>query len=153
MIPGQNLLNMAFRIIAQQSVIYYHYLGRTQNSVGQDIAQYSAGRVISGSFQPVPRVLYQNLGLDFQKDYWTFYVSYNVNDVGRSVAGDQIAFNGQRYQCESNNDWYYVDGWKGSLFVHIGIDSADSNVFGFNNKPITNTNQNFDSGNFLGGNE
>ena len=151
MIPGQNVLNMAFRIIAQEGVVYYHYLGRTQNSVGQDVSQYSPGRKLTGSFQPVPRVLYQTLGLDFNKSYYTFYVSYNVVDLGRSVAGDQIAFNGQRYQCEADNDWYQIDGWKGALFVHIGIDTGDSNVFGFDQKPLQNTNLNFENGNFLGG--
>lgn len=153
MIPGQNLLNMAFRIIAQQSLVYYHYLGRTQNSVGQDVSQYSDGKSIVGSFQPVPRVLYQTLGLDLQKEYWTFYTSNNVTDIGRNTAGDQIAFNGQRYQCESDNDWYFIDGWKGSLFVHIGIDSADNTVFGFNERPSINTNLNFGNSNYLGGDE
>lgn len=151
MIPGQNLLNMAFRVIAQQGIVYYHYLGRTQNSVGQDVSEYSQGKLMLGSFQPVPRVLYQALGLDFQKDYWMFYTSNNVSDLDRGKSGDQIAFNGQRYQCESNNDWYQIDGWKGSLFIHIGIDTGDMQVFGLDNKPTTNTNNNFGNGNFLGG--
>lgn len=153
MIPGQNLLNMAFRVIARQGVVYYHYLGRTQNSVGQDISEYSPGKLLLGSFQPVPRALYETLGLDFQKSYWTFYVSSNVSDVARGVSGDQIGFNGQRYQCESNNDWYQVDGWKGSIFVHIGIDTGDAQVFGFDEKPLTNTNLNYGNGNFIGGEE
>lgn len=153
MIPGQNLLNMAFRVIAQQSLVYYHYLGRTQNSVGQDVSQYREGRKIIGSFQPIPRILYQQLGLDLQKDYWMFYTSNNLQDIGRNISGDQIAFNGNRYQCESDNDWYPIDGWKGSLFVHVGIDTASTNIFGFNEKPALNTNKNFDSSNYLGGDE
>lgn len=150
MVPGQNLLNMALRMIASQGLVYYHYLGRTQNSVGQDISQYSDGVKIVGSFQPVQRSLYEALGLDFQKDYWNFYASANLLDIGRSVSGDQIAFNGQRYQCESDADWYQIDGWKGSIFVHIGLDNADINVFGYGIKPSENTNINFGNGNFLG---
>lgn len=153
MIPGQNLLRMAFRVIAQSYLVYYHYLGRTQNSVGQDVSQYSDGKGIFGSFQPVPRILYDKLGLDFQKDYWMFYTSNNLQDVGRMVSGDQISFNGNRYQCESDNDWYPIDGWKGALFIHIGIDNADNTVFGFNQKPLINTNKNFSNSNYLGGDE
>lgn len=153
MIPGQNLLNMAFRIIAEQSLMYYHYLGRTQNSVGQDISQYSDGIKIVGSFQPIQRQLYMSLGLDLQKDYWNFYTSNNLQDVKRMIAGDQIAFNGNRYQCESDTDWFQIDGWKGTLFVHIGIDNASTTTFGFNNKALENTNKNFETGNYLGGNE
>lgn len=153
MIPGQNLLNMASRLIAFQGLIYYHYLGRTQNSVGQDVAQYSLGVKVIGSFQPVPRTLYEALGLDFNRSYYIFYSSNNIVDLGRNVAGDQIAFNGQRYQCEANNDWYQIDGWKGCIFVHIGQDINDMNVVGFNTKLLENTNENFGNGNFLGGNE
>jgi hypothetical protein len=152
MVPGQNLLNMALRMIASQGLVYYHYLGRTQNPVGQDVSQYSDGVKITGSFQPVQRVLYQALGLDLQKDYWNFYASNNLQDVNRSVSGDQIAFNGQRYQCESDSDWYPIDGWKGTIFIHIGLDNADNNILGFNTKPPENTNLNFGNGNFLGGN-
>ena len=34
MIPGANVLNMAFRVIAKQTVIYFAATGRTLNSVG-----------------------------------------------------------------------------------------------------------------------
>jgi hypothetical protein len=150
MIPGSNILNMAFRIIAQTPVIYYHYLGRTQNDVGQDVSQYSDGKKMTGSFQPVPRQLYEKYGLDFNKNYWTFYTENNLIDVQRNVAGDQIGHSGQRYQCEANNDWYKIDGWKGALFIHIGIDTGEPNVFGYNEKPSSNNNLNFGHSNYLG---
>ena len=148
-IPGQNLLNMALRIIARQGITYYHDLGRTQNAVGQDITQYDEGRWMVGSWQPVPRQLYQVYGLDLQKDYFTFYTSNNILDITRDVSGDQLAFNGQRYQCESNNEWYAMDGWVGVLCVHIGADNADRKIWGFGSNP-PNTYTNFGHGNFLG---
>jgi hypothetical protein len=151
MIPGQNLLNMAFRIIAQTPVIYYHFLGRTQNSVGQDVSQYAVGKTMNGSFQPVPRALYQQYGLDFLRDYWMFYTSNNILDVQRGVAGDQIGFNGQRYQLEADNDWYDMDGWKGGIFIHVGVDTGDQTLFGYNVKPSENSYLNFDNSNFVGG--
>jgi hypothetical protein len=150
MIPGQNLLRMAFQIIAQTPVIYYHFLGRTQNSVGQDVSQYANGVVMNGSFQPVPRSLYMQYGLDLQKEYWMFYTSNNIYDVARGIAGDQIGFNGQRFQLESNNDWYDVDGWKGGIFIHVGQDIGDPTVFGYNVIPSENSNLNFEHGNYLG---
>ena len=153
MIPGQNLLNMAFRIIAKETVLYYKDLGRTLNSVGQDITEYAAGVPLSGSFQPVPRKLYELYGLDLQKDYYTFYVSAALLDVDRDISGDQIAFNGQRFQCESDNDWFAIDGWKGVLCVHIGIDIADPVIWGFNEVPSINSYRNFSNGNFVGGEE
>lgn len=123
MIPGQNLLNMALSVIARQTITYYRATGRTLNDVGQDITAYASPVSIVGSLQPVPRQLYEQLGLDLQKSYYTFYTSNNIEDVGRDVSGDQFVFNGQRYQVESDNDWYAQDGWKGVLCVLIGASS------------------------------
>jgi hypothetical protein len=148
-IPGQNLLNMALSIIARQSLNYYRFSGRTLNSIGQDVTIYDTPVILVGSWQPVPRQLYQAYGLDLQKDYFTFYSSNNILDVTRDVSGDQIAFNGQRYQCESNNDWFQLDGWKGVLCVHIGPDVSDAKVWGFGSTP-PNIYVNFGNGNFLG---
>lgn len=145
MIPGQDLLNMALTVIAKQPMLYYHALGRIQNSIGQDITQYGQSVTIYGSWQPVPRSLYEQFGLDFQKDYFRLYTSNNVIDVGRDVSGDQVVFNGERYQCESNTKWFELDGWNGILCVHVGENTASTTTWGFGSH-----NQNFGHGNFLG---
>lgn len=124
MIPGQNLLNMCLTLIAKQSVTYYRFLSRTANSVGQDITTYASPVTIYGSFQAVPRNLYMQLGLDLQKDYSTFYTSNDVLDITRDVSGDQLVYDGRRYQVESNNDWFTQDGWKGILVVDLGASNV-----------------------------
>ncbi len=120
MIPGSNLLNMAFTLIAKQTVSYYQYTSRAPNAVGQDITTYAAPVSLAGSFQAVPRKLYELYGLDLQKSYYTFYASSNLLDIARNVSGDQIVYNSRRYQIESANDWFAMDGWKGVLCVDIG---------------------------------
>ena len=119
-VPGVNLLNMALRVISQQTVQYYQFLSRSLNSVGQDIATYASPIDIVGSWQPVPRQLYIQYGLDLQKNYFTLYTSNNVLDITRDISGDQVSYLGNRYQVESNNDWYQLDGWKGILCVALG---------------------------------
>lgn len=119
MIPGSNLLNMALSVIASQAVDYYKFLSRSVNSIGMDVAVYDDPVEILGSFQVVPRNLYEKYGLDFNKFYATFYTSSDIIDVQRNVSGDQIQFNNARWQCESSNDWYAVDGWKGMLLARI----------------------------------
>jgi hypothetical protein len=118
-IPGQNLLKMALTLIAKQKVNYYKYTGRVLNSVGQYVTSYEPAVVIVGSFQPVPRNLYAQYGLDFQKNYCTFYALNDVIDLKRDITSDRIAFNSQLYQVESANDWFALDGWKGVLCVQI----------------------------------
>jgi hypothetical protein len=119
MIPGSNLLNVALTLIARQTITYYAATGRTLNAVGQYVTTYASSTTIVGSFQPVPRKLYQIYGLDFQKSYFIFYTSNDLIDVQRNVSTDQIGFNSQLYQCISNNDWFAIDGWSGILCVLI----------------------------------
>jgi len=128
MIPGSNLLNMAFQIIAKQTVTYYQYASRVTNDIGIEITTYEPGIILQGSFQPVPRQLYAQYGLDFQKSYFTFYVSANMLDVQRNVSGDQISFNGARFQCESNVEWFNIDGWVAVLCVQIEQPAPDDFV-------------------------
>src|SRR5690606_33069057 len=113
------LLNMALRVIKEQTIQYYQFDSRTLNDVGQYESVFLAPVNIVGSFQPVPRNLYRVYGLDFQKEYYTFYTSNDLLDLTRDVSGDQITFMGVRYQCQSNNDWFNLDGWKGVLCVRI----------------------------------
>jgi hypothetical protein len=148
MVPGSNILNLALTVIAKQSIVYFRFLSRSQNNVGQDVTIYDAPTTVQGSFQPVPRRLYQIYGLDLQKSYFTFYASKNILDVGRDVSGDQIVFQGFRYQCESSNDWFGEDGWVGVLCVLIKEQNEDQPVFGFNEVPLINNNRNFTDGNY-----
>jgi hypothetical protein len=119
MVPGSNLLIRALQLIASQTISYYRFISRSLNSVGQDITLYADPVTLYGSFQAVDRKLYDQYGLDLQKSYYTFYSSSNISDIGRDVSGDQLIFGGQRFQVESNNDWFKVDGWKGVLCVAI----------------------------------
>ena len=122
-VPGCNLLNMALRVIQRQSITYYQFSGRTLNSVGQDVTTYAAPVTIFGSWQPIPRNLNEEWGLDLQKDYFTFFSSNNILDVTRDVSGDQLVFMTKRYQVESDTDWYQLDGWKGIICCDIGADN------------------------------
>ena len=120
MIPGANLLNMAFSLIARQSVTYLKYVSRAVNAVGQDVSVYAPAVTLSGSLQPVPKRLYQTYGLDLQKEYVTFYASADILDVNRDVSGDQITYVGRKYAVVSANDWFSQDGWVGVLCVATG---------------------------------
>lgn len=118
-IPGSNLLQTALTIIAKQRFQYYAFCSRTLNDVGQDISNYDPPVPASGNVQPVPRTLYQAYGLDLQCYYVNFYMPQNVIDIARDVAGDQIRFNGQLFECMSKTDWDGIDGWVAVLAVRI----------------------------------
>ena len=119
MIPGSNILNIALTAIGMQQVLYYRFLTRTTNEIGLDESNYDSPIVVSGSLQPVPRNRYEQLGLDFNQNYFTFYAAKNIQDLARDVSGDRISFNGKVFDCLSANDWYGIDGWLAITLVEI----------------------------------
>src|SRR5690606_23365264 len=114
------------------------------------VTEYAAPAVLRGSFQPVQRSLYELYGLDLQKTYYTFYVSYDLLDIDRDVSGDQIAFGSGRFQCVSDVDWFEVDGWKSVLCLYVGHDFVQHAVFRFTALPPLKTYDNFKNGHFVG---
>jgi hypothetical protein len=122
-VPGSNLLTRAARLIRLQSVSYRQYLSRSTNAAGFDVSTYAAPVAIKGSVQPVPRSMYERLGLDFQKNYVTLYTVTGVLDIARGAGSDQIDWNGRRFQIESETDWHAIDGWTGALCVDVGAAS------------------------------
>lgn len=156
-VPGLNVLATSFRLISPQTVLYYPTIGRSLNSVGQDVTAYAAPFNIVGSFQPVPKTLYKILGLDFQKNYVNFFTNTPLVDIHRNVSGDQIVFNNLRYQCESSTPWFNMDKWVAILCVEIGFQQQVQPTFGFNaltgSPSLLNDNGNFYNANFAPGSE
>lgn len=120
LVPGANLAKLAFKVIARATVDYYKFTSRTLNSVGLYVSVYDTATPIRGSWQPVPRNLYEQLGLDLNKNYAMFYTTTDVRDVNRDVAGDKIHYQGRIWQVLSANDWIGQDGWTGVLSIDVG---------------------------------
>lgn len=121
MIPGNNVLDMALSILESQTLEYLKYVSRSANGYGQLSNQYAPPVLITGSFQPVKRQIYQELGLDFNKKYYYFYVESNLLDINRDVSSDKLIFDGDTYQCQSAENWYQMDGWIAILCVKVSL--------------------------------
>lgn len=118
-VPGSNLLNMAFGLIGQQAVAWRAFAGMTTNAAGVKVPTWGDPVTIGGSLQPIPKSLIQQLGLDWTKNYVNFYGSFPIGDVVRDKTGDLLSYAGKTYQVLSNNDWFAQDGWKGTMCVEI----------------------------------
>jgi E217 collar protein gp28 len=119
MIPGSNLLKMALRAIAPTTVTYYQWITREANAIGLLVNDFDEGTCISGSLQPVPRSLYQQLNLDFEKNYYMFYSVTPFQTIERDTSSDQIGFGDKRFQVVSSADWHAIDGWNGIMMVEV----------------------------------
>lgn len=119
-VPGSNLLKMAQTVIRAQTVQYRAFVSRLPNSVGLIETTFAAAVPVKGNFQPVPRTMYEHLGLDYTKNYAMLYSTELMQDVTRDRTGDQFDFGGVVWQIESANNWHAVDGWNGLLAIEVG---------------------------------
>ncbi len=118
-IPSQNLLNMALSQIHKQTMTYIAFTGRTTAANGTWTPAYASPVTVQGSFQPIPRRLYEQMGLQFQGDYAWIFIPQDVIDITRDVAGDQFTFNGKTWKAESKTAWAALDGWVQVLCVAV----------------------------------
>jgi hypothetical protein len=118
-VPGSNLLRLAMGPIARQKLQHRAYISRTINAAGDYVSTFADPVDITGSFQPVNRSLYQQLGLNLEKNYSTLYTQANVMPTERDREGDYVVFGGSTWQCNSEQDWRAVDGWRKLLCVEV----------------------------------
>lgn len=120
MTPGSDILADAFSCIDTNTVRYIAAGQRTKNRVGQFVSDLAAEPVeYEASVQAVDRKSYVELGLDMNRRYYTIFLSANVQDFAHGTTGDRIEFGTKKYDVESNNDWFDVDGWVSLLCVQV----------------------------------
>ena len=119
-VTGGNTLKLALSVLGKQAVSYYATSGRTLNINGVYEVTYATPVTIYGSLQPMERTLMEQMGLEFNKSYVTFYISRFIQDVTRASAGDQFTYAGRRYQVLNDTNWFNVDGWVGLTASDIG---------------------------------
>lgn len=122
MIPGMNLLSVAFGAISQQSGLWIRFIENGQNDQGQDIPVYADPVVITGSFQSTDARTIQAMGLDLTAKYRTLYTMSPVAVTERGTSPDLIVFYGRKYQVVGELDWLKQDGWKGVVLQDMGAE-------------------------------
>ena len=118
-IPGANLLSMAARVIRMETLQHRAFVSRALNGAGDYESTFAAPVAIQGSFQAVNSKLYQQLGLNLTKNYAMVYTSANIRATERDTEGDLILFAGKAWQCQSDQNWRAMDGFKKMLCVEV----------------------------------
>lgn len=119
-VPGSNLLNKAFKVIARQTVQYERYSGKVTRPDGIEAPQFEPAVALRGSWQALPSDQVIKHGLDPNKDYAVFYVSKNLQQPERDVSGDRATYGGYLWEARSGTGWFYQDGWDAMVFERIG---------------------------------
>jgi hypothetical protein len=100
-------------------ITYYKYNSRTVSDTGILTSTYAAGVIIKANVHPVPRSVYQEQGLDFNKKYIKVFTQNQIDDLDRNRSADKIAYKGESFQVFNESDWKTYNGWNSFLAVRI----------------------------------
>lgn len=98
---------------------FYKFLTSSLDDYGRDIPEYSEPVTLTGSIQAVPNKMYEQLGLDLDKNYKTVFCPALMRSLAESLQPDIIEYNGGRYQIVENKNYYETNGWTKALMVEL----------------------------------
>lgn len=114
-----NLLNRALRLIPPETFQHVRFNGDTLNDFGVSVPNYSEPITLKGSVQVPELVLYQQLGLELEKNYRIFYGAQLVQGNETQRQPDRFIYKSKTYEVVKNTPWFEYDGWCGVLAVEI----------------------------------
>lgn len=118
-----NLLPIAMAATAilgcNKSFDFYKFSGSELDEYGRDIPTYAEAVTLTGSIQAVPNKMYEQLGLDLNKNYKTVFCPALMQSIAESLQPDIIVYDGRRYQIVENKNYYETNGWTKALIVEL----------------------------------
>ena len=118
-----NVLNPAMAATAilgcNKQFLFYKWLGSTVDDMGRDVPNYDEAVTLTGSVQAVPNKMYEQLGLDFNKNYKTVFCSALIQSIAENIQPDRIVYDGRTYDVVENKNWYETNGYTKILVVEV----------------------------------
>lgn len=115
----ENLLEAALEILPKQSFKYLKYLGNQINELGVSRPIYADAIELTGSIQIPELSIYQDMGLDLEKNYRNIYVSADIRGNEKQPLPDRFIFSNSVWEVVKNSPWYEFNCWCGVLVVEI----------------------------------
>lgn len=107
---------------------FYKYESAVIDEMGRDVPSYADPVTYTGSIQPVQNKMYEQLGLDLNKNYKTVFCSQLIKSIAENVQPDRIIYDGKTYEVVENKNWYETNGYSKILMVEIKELRDDSNA-------------------------
>lgn len=118
-----NLLPIAMNATSvlgcNQQFEFYQFQGSTLDDLGRDIPQYSDPINLKGSIQAVPNKMYEQLGLDLEKNYITVFCPQLIQSLAQNSQPDKIIWNNRTFEAVETKDWTNLNGYTKALFAEI----------------------------------
>lgn len=124
-----NLLPIAMNATSilgcNQQFEFYQFQGSTLDDLGRDIPQYLDPINLKGSIQAVPNKMYEQLGLDLDKNYITVFCPQLIQSLAQNSQPDRIIWNNRTFEAIETKDWTNLNGYTKALFVEIKDERND----------------------------
>lgn len=120
---GFNVLNPAMAATAilgcNKSFIFLKYKGTTIDMMGRDVPEFAEPITHTGSIQPVSNKMYEQMGLDLDKNYKTVFCSALMQSIAENIQPDRIIYDGRTFELVENKNWYETNGYTKVLMVEL----------------------------------
>lgn len=127
-----NLLPIAMRATAilgcNKTFKYFDYDGTTTNEIGNEVLTYTEPITYTGSIQPVSNKMYEQLGLDLQKNYKVVYCPQLLHSIAEKEVTGKIEYNGGTYDIIENKNWWETNGYTKCIICEIKKFRDDNNL-------------------------
>ncbi len=105
---------------------FYKYLGSVLDDMGRDVPAFADPVIITGSVQAVPNRIYEQLGLDLNKNYKTVFSTELLQSIAEGIQPDRLVYDSRTYEIVENKNWYETNGYTKILMVELKELRADA---------------------------
>lgn len=118
-----NLLPIAMQATAilgcNKNFLFYKWINTKVDSIGRDIPEFAPPKPTTGSIQAVSNKMYEQLGLDLNKNYKIVYSSELIQSIAEEIQPDRIVYNNRTFEVVENKNWYETNGYTKVLMVEL----------------------------------
>ena len=126
-VPGLNLLGLALTAIGSQPVVWIPWASNATLPDGMVVSNFAPPQTITtGSVQAVPRTRYAAMGLDYTRNYVTWFTPAAVRGVERDRTPDRFIWGGRLFDVVTVTAWAAQDGWSEVVGIDVGPSDAGS---------------------------
>lgn len=98
---------------------YYRYKETIVDNMGRDVPQYADPKPVTGSVQAVSNKMYEQLGLDLNKNYKIIYSPELIQSIAEKIQPDRIIYDNRTFEVVENKNWYETNGYTKILIVEL----------------------------------
>ena len=102
-----------------KTFLYYDYDGTTTNEIGNEVLTYTAPVTYTGSIQPVSNKMYEQLGLELQKNYKVVFCPQLLHSIAEKEVTGKIEYDGGTYDIIENKNWWASNGYTKCVICEI----------------------------------